>query len=620
MDSPRNTDRPDVLEPDSGRRADHRGDGDRGDGGTGRRASDPDRGDGRDLRDVLSRLVVDDGGPEVTLRAVARAAGGSDRLVPALLAALDDGATAVRIGASWTLCALADDQPATVEYLTERVAERAGDDAPFEVRQVLSYLRGRYPKRVADALDVAAAQDSLGEPTDGHSRHGQVESPRRPETAARSNSGTRTGRPARADGAGSGHDESRRIQTDGGVPAGAVADLGDGRQVVRPDRDNGSQRPRPDRPPEPTVAPGDSRSRPTPQSQARARPDDQSPAQRPTHPTDTDFDGGSSPTTASPTDSQTAESPATDSPAEPDRSTPADPAAPPVTEDDHRPETPETFASIAALSDFDRLSAVARGVEDRYATGYRCRAAVDEDERGVAARLFDRPEASDRLDFRAALSDALGRWEALGDGDSVVTVVDWGERPRPWVAAQPVDASLADRGRPPVDRAVDQAVALADALGHCHRHGAVHGGLDPKSVVYPGDDLTGLDEPVLDNPGLMGVFRRYFEPADYLDPRFAAPEYFDDDFGAVDTATDVYGLGATCYFLLTGRPPFDGSYSDVRRGVLDGSPRAPSAVADTVPADADPVLAKALAKRKLKRYDSVETFAADLRRVRDRTD
>ena len=164
----------------------------------------------------------------------------------------------------------------------------------------------------------------------------------------------------------------------------------------------------------------------------------------------------------------------------------------------------------------------------------------------------------------------------------------------------------------------DQAVALADALGHCHRHGAVHGGLDPKSVVYPGDGLTGLDEPILDNPGLMGVFRRYFEPADYLDPRFAAPEYFDDDFGAVDTATDVYGLGAVCYFLLTGRPPFDGSYGAVRRGVLSESPDAPSSVVDAAPADADSVLAKALAKRKLKRYDSVEAFAADLRRVRDR--
>jgi len=605
MDTPRDTDRPDVLERGGGR---------------------DDRGRA-DLRDVLSRLVVDDGGPEVTLRAVARAAGGSDRLVPALLTALDDEATAVRVGASWTLCALADDQPAAVEFLTERVAERAGDDAPFEVGQVLSYLRGRYPKRVADALDVAAAQDSLGEPTSGHSPRGRVESPAGDATA-RTDGAARADTPARTDGG-----ETGRIRTDGGVPAGSVTDLGDGRQVVRPDRggDGGPRPVRPDRPPEPTVTSADSRSRPPVQSRSRARPDRQSPAQRPTHPTDAGFGGNGAaeePTAdasvSGRTDSrESVDGPTTTTPdtsAEPDRSTPVDPAGPPAVEDDHRPETPETFASIAALSDFDRLSAVAHGVEERYATGYRCRAAVEDDERGVAARLFDRPEESDRLDFRAALADALGRWEALGDGDSVVAVVDWGERPRPWVATQPVDASLADRGRPPVDRAVDQAVALADALGHCHRHGAVHGGLDPKSVVYPGDGLTGLDEPILDNPGLMGVFRRYFEPADYLDPRFAAPEYFDDDFGAVDTATDVYGLGAVCYFLLTGRPPFDGSYSAVRRGVLTASPDAPSAVADAAPADADPVLAKALAKRKLKRYDSVEAFAADLRRVRDRAD
>ena len=53
---------------------------------------------------------------------------------------------------------------------------------------------------------------------------------------------------------------------------------------------------------------------------------------------------------------------------------------------------------------------------------------------------------------------------------------------------------------------------------------------------------------MLDNVGLMHVFRSCFQPAVSLDRRFAAPEHFDDDFGSVKAATDVCGLNVTCYY------------------------------------------------------------------------
>jgi len=571
MNSPRDGERPDVIGADSGR--DGRSD--------------------RDLRDVLSQLVVSEGDEtDDSLRAIARAAGGSDRLVPELLAALDDDATAVRIGAAWTLCALADHQPAAAGYLAERLAERCESDRqetsrgatrsrtdgdePFEVGQVLSYLRGRYPGRVADAVDAAAANGTLGSGT------GAVDS-------SSQTAGGDRGPTAHVD---AGPDQGKRIETDGGVPADAVTDLGDGRQVVRPSNRNGGVRQRPVQPDQP------------------GRPGRVTSPDHPTHP---DFEGGdeSDTTGSGPTTPDTPRR--TDTDTEP--TTPTDPSAPPTTREDDRPETPETFAAIGALSSFDRLSAVAEGCETRFATGYRCRAVSEEDERGVATRLFDRPDERDRLDFAADLEDQLGRWQALGDCEQVVDVVEWGERPRPWVVTQPVDESLADRGRSPVDEALWQAVQLADAVAHCHRHGAVHAGIDPESVVFRGDALSGLDRPMLDNVGLMHVFRSYFQPANYLDPRFAAPEYFDGDFGCVDAATDVYGLGATCYYLFTGRPPFSGSYSEIREGVLDRRPPSPSVVTDAVPAALDSIVGKAMAKEKIKRYDSVEGFQNDLESV-----
>ncbi|QPV64642.1 hypothetical protein I7X12_08555 [Halosimplex litoreum] len=526
----------------------------------------------RDVRDVLVGLVVGDGaGTDESLRAVARAAGGSDRLVPELLSALGDDATAVRIGAAWTLCALADDQPAAVGYLAEQLAawsDREGGAEPFEVGQVLSYLRGSYPGRVADAVDSAAALGALdadggqrggdGRPRDGRSTPGASPDP----------TGTASDGPP-----------AERVETDGGVGETAVADLGDGRRIVRPSNRRGGvhQRPvDPDGPPR------------------RDSPPEAVPETHPTHP---EFDENDA-------------KPARRGPETPTEPTGTDERTPTIGTD--APETPETFAAIGALSTFDSLSAVAEGCEDRFATGYRCRAVDEDEERGVATRLFERPDECDRLDFAADLTKRLSRWRALADGERVVDLFEWGDRPRPWVATQPVDESLADRDRPPVDEALAQAEQLADAVAHCHRHGTVHAGIDPRSVVFRGDALTGLERPMLDNVGLMHAFREYFQPANYLDPRFAAPEYFDTDFGRVDAATDVYGLGATCYYLFTGHPPYSGTYCEIREGVLDGRPPAPSAVGDAVPEELDSVLGKAMAREKMKRYDAVEGFRNDL--------
>jgi len=530
----------------------------------------------RDVRDVLAGLVVGDGdGTDESLRAVARAAGGSDRLVPELLAALGDDATAVRIGAAWTLCALADDQPAAVDYLAKRLAtwsDREDGAEPFEVGQVLAYLRGSYPGRVADAVDSAAALGALD--ADG----GRAPDDRPNRGASPDSTGTTGDRTP-----------AERVETDGGVGGTAVADLGDGRRIVRPSNRRGGVHQRP-------VEPRDGGAHPP----RRDTPPGAVPETHPTHP---EFDG------------RDAESVPTEPVTAPESDDSGGVAERTPTIGTDAPETPETFAAIGALSSFDSLSAVAEGCEARFATGYRCRAVDDGEERGVATRLFDRPDEADRLDFAADLTRRLSRWRALADGERVVDLVEWGDRPRPWVATQPVDESLAERERPAVDEALAQAEQLADAVAHCHRHGTVHAGIDPQSVVFRGDALTGLERPMLDNVGLMHAFREYFQPANYLDPRFAAPEYFDTDFGRVDAATDVYGLGATCYYLFTGRPPFTGSYCEVRQGVLDGRPPAPSAVNEAVPEKLDSVLGKAMGREKTKRYDAVEGFRNDLEAV-----
>jgi len=90
-----------------------------------------------------------------------------------------------------------------------------------------------------------------------------------------------------------------------------------------------------------------------------------------------------------------------------------------------------------------------------------------------------------------------------------------------------------------------------------------------------------------------------------MSPTYAAPEQFDETRGPTDDITDVYQLGAVFYYLFTGKPPFEGRPTKVMREVIEESPRPPSDVDESIPAEIDEVILTALAKEKSDRYESV---------------
>jgi len=276
-----------------------------------------------------------------------------------------------------------------------------------------------------------------------------------------------------------------------------------------------------------------------------------------------------------------------------------------------------TVSAIADQSRFDELYVQGERSRGRYATTYEALVGAGGEQRAVALRLLHQPDPRDALPtFRRELADQLTRWAAASDHENVVTVFDWGVESRAWVATELVEELLVERTRPPVPVAFEYALALADAVSHLHQNDVIHGGLDPQTVAFPAaqfDEDEDVDaSPLLNNVGLINVFRYYFEPADCLDPRFAAPEYYDDRFGRVDHATDIYQLGTVCYLLFTGHPPFSGEFEAIREGILSRRPSPPSSVADEVPATLDEILAKTMAKQKLRRYETVEQFHSEL--------
>ncbi len=272
-------------------------------------------------------------------------------------------------------------------------------------------------------------------------------------------------------------------------------------------------------------------------------------------------------------------------------------------------------ASIATQSRFDKLHILAARDRERYADVYEALVGRSGEEEAVSLRLFHQPEDSaDTFDYTRGMETQLQRWESISGHPHVNSVLDWSVEPQPWAATLFAGESLAEFGRVPPERTIEDSINLADAVASLHRNGVIHAGIDPGNIAYPSALVGegGQEPPLLDNVGLMHVFRHHFEPALHLDPRFSAPEYFDRQFGNIDHATDIYQLGAVIYHMVTGRPPYTGEFQQVREAVLGDQPPAPSDHAEEVPAVLDDVIAKAMATQKLTRYETVEHLRQDL--------
>jgi tetratricopeptide (TPR) repeat protein len=97
-------------------------------------------------------------------------------------------------------------------------------------------------------------------------------------------------------------------------------------------------------------------------------------------------------------------------------------------------------------------------------------------------------------------------------------------------------------------------------------------------------------------------------------PAYMAPEQAEGRLDQLGPATDVYGLGAILYEILTGRPPFSGpETTQLLRQVIHEAPARPGSLVAGTPRGLEAVCLKALAKKPADRYDSASALASDIR-------
>src|SRR5437867_6886101 len=163
-----------------------------------------------------------------------------------------------------------------------------------------------------------------------------------------------------------------------------------------------------------------------------------------------------------------------------------------------------------------------------------------------------------------------------------------------------------------IRRAVELIAKVARTVHYAHEHGILHRDIKPGNILL---DKSG--EPHLADFGLARLVETESTLTRTKDlmgtPSYMAPEQAVGNNAQITRATDVYGLGAVLYQLLTGHPPFAGGTTyEIIKLLLETEPKQPRLLNPKVDRDLSTICLKCLEKDPQRRYSSALALAEDL--------
>src|SRR5947207_14770140 len=268
---------------------------------------------------------------------------------------------------------------------------------------------------------------------------------------------------------------------------------------------------------------------------------------------------------------------------------------------------PKTFADFG---DYELLEAIGRGGQ-----GVVYRARQKSLNRTVALKVIGLGHWASDAHLKRFRREAEAA--ASLDHSGIVPIYEVGERDGScYFSMKLIEGGqlddVAKRESMPIRRAVELIVKVARTVSYAHEHGILHRDIKPGNIL-----LDAKSEPHLTDFGLARLVETESSVTRTMEvlgtPSYMAPEQAVGNNAGVTSATDIYGLGAVLYQLLTGHPPFAaGTTYETVRLVLDTEPRQPRLLNPKIDRDLATICLKCLDKDPQRRYSSAPALAEDL--------
>src|SRR2546423_4039698 len=290
---------------------------------------------------------------------------------------------------------------------------------------------------------------------------------------------------------------------------------------------------------------------------------------------------------------------------EPEREVNADPSTPLKT-------SPAPSPMLMDFGDYELLEQIARGGQ-----GVVYRARQKSLNRTVALKVISLGQWASKAHVKRFRREAEAA--ASLDHPSIVPIYEVGERDGScYFSMKFVEGGQLDEvsRRTPMSirHAAELIAKVARTVHYAHEHGILHRDIKPGNIL-----LDDKGEPHLTDFGLARLVEAESTITRTLEvlgtPSYMAPEQAAGNNTQLTSATDVYGLGAVFYQLLTGQPPFAGgtTYETIKL-LLDTEPRQPRLLNPKIDRDLSTICLKCLEKDPKRRYSSALALAEDLDR------